>query len=102
MTATVDALHQSAGYVEVRTDVRPDLPVPTRYCLPRVALASAKHLLPRPLKITVHARTIVLMEVNATEVARLHGMPSLIYKPRDAAGTVTSSHLSSIPMANTI
>ena len=26
------------------------------------------------------------MEVNATEVARLHGMPSLIYKPRDAAG----------------
>ena len=42
--------------------------------------------MPRPLKITVHARTIVLMEVNATEVARLHGMPSLIYKPRDATG----------------
>ena len=81
MTATVDALHQSAGYVEVRTDVGQTYQ-PDKVLLATGGFSSAKHLLPRPLKITVHARTIVLMEVNATEVARLHGMPSLIYKPR--------------------
>ena len=48
--------------------------------------SNAKHLLPRPLEITVHARTIVLMELNVADVARLRGMLSLIYKPRDPAG----------------
>jgi sarcosine oxidase len=85
VTATVDTLHQRAGYVEVRTDAG------QTYRADKVLLATggfsnAKHLLPRPLEITVHARTIVLTELNATEMARLRGMPSLIYKPRDAAG----------------
>ena len=85
VTATVDALHQRADSVEVRTDAG------HTYRADKVLLATgfsnAKHLLPRPLEITVHARTIVLMELPAAEVARLRGMPSLIYKTRDPAGS---------------
>ena len=86
VTATVDALHQRADSVEVRTDAghtyRAD-----KVLLATGGFSNAKHLLPRPLEITVHARTIVLMELHAAEVARLRGMPSLIYKPRDPAGS---------------
>lgn len=43
-------------------------------------------LLPQPLEIDVYARTIVLLELGSDDVARLHGMPSIIYKPRDPTG----------------
>jgi sarcosine oxidase len=85
VTATVEALHQSADSVEVRTDAG-QLYRAEKVLLATGGFSNAKHLLPRPLDITVHARTIVLMELNPADVARLRGMPSLIYKPRDPAG----------------
>ncbi|HSK96279.1 MAG TPA: hypothetical protein VK891_06655, partial [Euzebyales bacterium] len=41
-------------------------------------------LLPRPLDIAIFARTVVLAELAASDIERLRGMPSLIYRPRDA------------------
>lgn len=40
-------------------------------------------LLPQPLDLEVYARTIVLMELDDTDVARLRTMPSIISKPRE-------------------
>jgi sarcosine oxidase len=48
--------------------------------------SNTQHLLPRPLDLAVYARTIVLMRLDAADVDRLRGMPSLIYKPRDELG----------------
>jgi sarcosine oxidase len=41
-------------------------------------------LLPRPLDITVCARTIVLAELVDADIDRLRRMPSVIYRPHDA------------------
>ena len=96
VTATVDALHQRAGTVEVRTDGG------HTYRADKVLLATgglcAKHLLPRPLEITVHARTIVLMELPAAE-AVCAACPARDLQTADPAGPVTSSRLSGIPTA---
>ena len=48
--------------------------------------SNTQALLPQPLAIDVHARTIVLLELGPDDVSRLQGMPSIIYKPRDPAG----------------
>ena len=84
ITETVNALHQTADYVDVRTDEG------NTYRAENVLVATGgfsnvKPLLPRPLAMQVYARTIVLMELDMAEVERLRTMPSLIYKPRDLA-----------------
>ena len=43
----------------------------------------AENLLPQPVDLKVYARTIVFMEVEAAEAARLAAMPSLITAPHD-------------------
>ena len=48
--------------------------------------SNTQALLPQPLAIDVYARTIVLFELGPDDVARLQGMPSIIYKPRDPDG----------------
>lgn len=85
ITETVAAIAQPPGSVEVRTDAG------NVYRAQKVLLAAggftnATRLLPRPLDVEVCARTIVLMELDDAEVARLQGMPSIIYKPRHVAG----------------
>jgi sarcosine oxidase len=70
------------GHVEVQTDEGHSYHA-ERVLLATGGFSNTKQLLPRRLDIIVYARTIVLMEVDDTEVARLRGMPSLIYKPRD-------------------
>lgn len=45
--------------------------------------SNAADLLPQPLDLTVCARTIVLMELTTADLARLEGMPSMIYRPHD-------------------
>ncbi|MGQ4810628.1 Monomeric sarcosine oxidase [Candidatus Entotheonellaceae bacterium PAL068K] len=82
---TVDRLHQTAGHVEVHTDAGQTYQA-TQVLLATGGFYNAKGLLPRPLDIAVHARTIILLELGATDAARLHGMPSIIYTPRDPAG----------------
>ncbi|MEE8302905.1 MAG: FAD-dependent oxidoreductase [Candidatus Tectomicrobia bacterium] len=48
--------------------------------------SNTQELLPRPLDISVYARTIVFMELAAADVERLRTMPSIIYKPRHEDG----------------
>ncbi|OZB15500.1 MAG: hypothetical protein B7X55_09490 [Rhodobacterales bacterium 34-62-10] len=43
----------------------------------------ANMILPTPLPLTVYARTVVLLELDAAEVARLAAMPSLIWLEPD-------------------
>ncbi|MBB4291350.1 sarcosine oxidase [Rhizobium leguminosarum] len=43
----------------------------------------AENLLPRPVAMTVYARTVTLFEVSKADAARLAGMPSLIFKTPD-------------------
>ncbi len=59
-----------------------------RYTAEKVLAAAggftiADSLLPQPVDLTVYARTIVFMEVDAAEAARLAAMPSLITAPHD-------------------
>lgn len=82
---TVHTVRQLNNHVEVLTEAG------HVYRAAHVLVATGgftgtKNLLPRPLKLEVYARTIVLMELGADDVQRLHGMPSVIYKPRDPDG----------------
>lgn len=59
-----------------------------RYTAEKVLVATggftiAENLLPQPVDLKVYARTIVFMEVDEAEAARLADMPSLITKPHD-------------------
>jgi sarcosine oxidase len=45
--------------------------------------SNVEGLLPRPLDLTVYARTVVLAELAAADLERLHQMPSVIYRPGD-------------------
>jgi glycine/D-amino acid oxidase-like deaminating enzyme len=85
ITETVEALHQTASAVEVRTDAGKTYRG-AKVLVATGGFSNAKPLLPQPLEVAVYARTIVLMELDAAEVARLQGMPSIIYRPREAQG----------------
>ncbi|MDO1584507.1 NAD(P)/FAD-dependent oxidoreductase [Rhizobium oryzicola] len=43
----------------------------------------AENLLPRPVEMSVYARTVAFFEISEDELQRYTGMPSLIYEPRD-------------------
>jgi sarcosine oxidase len=47
--------------------------------------SNTKQLLPRPLDMTVYARTVVLAELDQAQVEHLRGMPSIIYRPHAEA-----------------
>jgi sarcosine oxidase len=47
--------------------------------------SNTKQLLPRPLDMTVYARTVVLAELDQAQVEHLRGMPSIIYRPQAVA-----------------
>ncbi len=79
---TVHTVRQVNGLVEVKTDEGHTYKA-ERVLLATGGFSNTKELLPKRLDMIVYARTIVLMEVDEAEVARLQDMPSLIYKPRD-------------------
>ncbi|MCZ6876020.1 MAG: FAD-dependent oxidoreductase [bacterium] len=81
---TVKALRQTYDDIEVHTD-EGHIYRAENVLLATGGFSNAKALLPRPLALSVYARTIVLMELDAAEVERLRYMPSIIYKPRDLA-----------------
>lgn len=80
--ATVNALRQTCDSIEVYTD-EGHIYRAEHVLLATGGFSNAKALLPRPLALSVNARTIVLMELDAAEAERLRDMPSIIYKPRD-------------------
>jgi sarcosine oxidase len=80
----VMALRQTPNYIELQTDEH-HIYRAEHVLLATGGFSNASALLPRPLAITVYARTIVLMELDTPEVERLRYMPSIIYKPRDMA-----------------
>jgi sarcosine oxidase len=47
------------------------------------AFSNAGELLPRPLDITVYARTVALVELTTTDLTRLEHMPSIIHRRHD-------------------
>lgn len=47
------------------------------------AFSKAEGLLPDLLPLTVYARTVAFFELDEAEVARLEGMPSVVYLPPD-------------------
>ncbi len=64
-----------------------------RYTADKVLVAAggfsiAEALLPQPLEMRVYGRTIVFMEVEEAEAARLAAMPSLITKPCDPRDSI--------------
>jgi sarcosine oxidase len=79
---TVQSVSQSGPYVEVRTDAG-NLYRAAQVLIATGGFSNTRQLLPRPLVMDVYARTIVLMELNATDLERLRGMPSIIYKPHN-------------------
>ena len=76
---TVLGLDDSATGVHIRTD-RGDV------MADQVLVAAggfANMILPEPLPLTVYARTVVMLELDAAEAARLAAMPSLIWLEPD-------------------
>jgi sarcosine oxidase len=80
----VDTLQQTTQHVEVRTAAG-QVYRAAKVLIATGGFCNAKPLLPQPLEVMVYARTIVLMELDAAEVARLRGMPSVIYRPQEEA-----------------
>jgi sarcosine oxidase len=77
---TVHTVRQVAGGVEVHTEEGHTYHG-ARVLVATGGFSNTKQLLPRPLDMTVYARTIVLAELDHAQVERLQGMPSLIYRP---------------------
>jgi sarcosine oxidase len=79
MVAEATALSDTASGVTVQTS---DGPVTADQVL--VAAGGFSNMvLPQPLPIRVYARTVAFFELDDTEVARLSGMPSLVYQAAD-------------------
>ncbi|MEE9148066.1 MAG: FAD-dependent oxidoreductase [Candidatus Tectomicrobia bacterium] len=84
ITASVHRVQQRADAVQISTD-EGEVFHAKKVLVATGAFSNTKCLLPRPVDIAVSARTIVLMELDVADVARLQGMPSIIYKPRNPA-----------------
>ena len=103
LVAAQSALAEKAGARVIRETVvrtiagRDSVEVTTaeghRYTAEKVLVAAggfsiAENLLPEPLEMQVYGRTIVFMEVEEAEAARLAAMPSLITKPSDPRDSI--------------
>jgi sarcosine oxidase len=82
--ATVHTVRQVNGGVEVSTEEGHTYHG-ARVLVATGGFSNTKQLLPRPLDMTVYARTIVLAELDHTQVEPLRGMPSIIYRPEAEA-----------------
>jgi sarcosine oxidase len=81
---TVHAVRQINGSVEVSTEEGHTYHG-TRVLVSTGGFSNTKQLLPRPLDMTVYARTIVLAELDQAQVECLQDMPSIIYRPEAEA-----------------
>jgi sarcosine oxidase len=81
---TVHAVRQVNDGVEVRTEAGHTYHG-ARVLVATGGFSNTKQLLPRPLDMTVYARTIVLAALDPAQVERLQGMPSIIYRPEAEA-----------------
>ena len=79
---TVVSTRETGGGVLVRTaegrEVRGD-----RVLVAAGGFSIAGNLLPKPVDLSVYARTVAFFEIPETEHARYAGMPSLIHQPDD-------------------
>jgi sarcosine oxidase len=81
---TVHAVRQVDGGVAVSTEEGHTYRG-ARVLVAAGGFSNTKRLLPRPLDMTVYARTVVLAEVDQAQVEQLRGMPSIIYHRRAEA-----------------
>jgi len=81
---TVHTVRQVNGGIEVSTEEGHTYHG-ARILVATGGFSNTKQLLPRPLDMTVYARTIVLAELDHAQVERLQGMPSIIYRPEAEA-----------------
>jgi sarcosine oxidase len=85
ISETVHTVRQGHNHVEVLTE-EGHVYRAAHVLVAAGGFTNTKNLLPRPLKLDVYARTIVLMELGADDVQRLRSMPSVIYKSRNPDG----------------
>ncbi|PPJ46118.1 FAD-dependent oxidoreductase [Rhizobium sp. KAs_5_22] len=82
ITDTVVSTHESGGGVVVRTaegrEVRGD-----KVLVAAGGFSIGENLLPRPVDLSVYARTVAFFEIPEAELSRYAGMPSLIHQPDD-------------------
>lgn len=81
---TVHTVRQVNGGVEVSTEAGHTYHG-ARVLVAAGGFSNTKQLLPSSLDLTVYARTIVLAELNPTQIERLQGMPSIISRPEAEA-----------------
>jgi glycine/D-amino acid oxidase-like deaminating enzyme len=81
---TVHTVRQVNGGVEVGTE-EGNTYHGAKVLVATGGFSNTKQLLPRPLAMTVYARTVVRAELDHAQVERLQGMPSIIYRPHAEA-----------------
>jgi sarcosine oxidase len=81
---TVHRVRQVDGGVEVSTEAGHTYHG-AKALVAAGGFSNTKQLLPRPLAMTVYARTVVLAELDQAQVEHLQGMPSIIYRPHAEA-----------------
>jgi sarcosine oxidase len=81
---TVHTVRQVHGGVEVSTEEGHTYHG-AKVLVATGGFSNTKQLLPRPLDMTVYARTVVLAELDQAQVEHLRGMPSIIYRPHAEA-----------------
>ncbi|WP_454746331.1 NAD(P)/FAD-dependent oxidoreductase [Ciceribacter selenitireducens] len=84
---TVVSTHENGGNVLVRTaegrEVRGD-----KVLVAAGGFSIAENLLPKPIDLSVYARTVAFFEIPEAELSRYAGMPSLIHHPEDPHGHI--------------
>lgn len=84
---TVVSTHEEAGSVLVRTaegrEVRGE-----KVLVAAGGFSIAENLLPKPIDLSVYARTVAFFEIPEAELSRYAGMPSLIHHPEDPHGHI--------------
>lgn len=80
--AIVESVRQVNGHVEVQTEDG-NLYRAGQALIATGGFTNTRHLLPRRLAVDVFARTIAFMELGASDLERLRGMPGVIYKPHN-------------------
>ena len=80
----VEAIHQRDGHAEIVLDGG-DVVTAAKVLVAAGGFSNKRGLLPDPLDLDVYARTITFFEVDEAEAERLADMPSMIFKPEDAA-----------------
>lgn len=82
IAAAVASVREEGGHVRIET-ASGDVVEAERVLVAAGGFSIQKNLLPRPVDLTVYARTVVFFEVDEAEAERLAAMPSMIHKAED-------------------